>query len=355
MFLTPAGLDEAGSNGPGTDADLDDAATCGGRLKIGDFGLACRLDDDAQRKTTICGTPNYIAPEVLAGSKGAGHSYEVDVWSIGVIAYALLVGTPPFQTSDVHATYKRIRANAYEFPSVGEDGGGGTVVPEEAKARPIYLTLVPIRPRPRGARRSLRTDFARRVSPPRSRPRHQISNQSHHFPPRRPPIKRRPSGFDSPVPRAQAGGSTEHRGGGVASAAEGGRGGVEDSDAAAEAAGPREGGGRRAEDQVRRGVRGEEEKPGGGKGGGGKFVETVAAADGPSARVVGVSESRGGRGGLRGGGGSGSDPGDAGDARAAVAAVDERRRERRAATRARQVRSIHWSPYDPVREVDADP
>ena len=143
MFLTPAGLDEAGSNGPGTDADLDDAATCGGRLKIGDFGLACRLDDDAQRKTTICGTPNYIAPEVLAGSKGAGHSYEVDVWSIGVIAYALLVGTPPFQTSDVHATYKRIRANAYEFPSVGEDGGGGTVVPEEAKARPIYLTLVP--------------------------------------------------------------------------------------------------------------------------------------------------------------------------------------------------------------------
>jgi hypothetical protein len=67
-------------------------------------------------RTLPRGTPNYIAPEVLAGSKGSGHSYEVDVWSIGVIMYTLLVGTPPFQTSDVHATYKRIRANAYEFP-----------------------------------------------------------------------------------------------------------------------------------------------------------------------------------------------------------------------------------------------
>lgn len=82
----------------------------------------------------MAGTPNYIAPEVLAGSKGSGHSYQVDVWSIGVIMYTLLVGTPPFQTSDVHATYKRIRANAYEFPQTpavrefrgaGGRGGGG--------------------------------------------------------------------------------------------------------------------------------------------------------------------------------------------------------------------------------------
>ena len=102
--------------GPGSDPALDDSVATGGRLKIGDFGLACRVESDDERKTTICGTPNYIAPEVLAGSKGGGHSYEVDVWSIGVIIYTLLVGTPPFQTSDVHATYKRIRANAYEFP-----------------------------------------------------------------------------------------------------------------------------------------------------------------------------------------------------------------------------------------------
>lgn len=83
-------------------------------IKIGDFGLATKLEFDGERKRTICGTPNYIAPEVLDGKQG--HSYEVDVWSLGVIAYTLLVGKPPFETSDVKTTYRRIRMNAYSFP-----------------------------------------------------------------------------------------------------------------------------------------------------------------------------------------------------------------------------------------------
>jgi len=48
-------------------------------VKVGDFGLAAKIDFDGERKRTICGTPNYIAPEVLEGK--TGHSYEVDVWS----------------------------------------------------------------------------------------------------------------------------------------------------------------------------------------------------------------------------------------------------------------------------------
>ncbi|KAH6941127.1 hypothetical protein HPB50_014290 [Hyalomma asiaticum] len=51
-------------------------------LKVGDFGLATRLDFDGERKKTLCGTPNYIAPEILAKK---GHSFEVDIWSIGCI------------------------------------------------------------------------------------------------------------------------------------------------------------------------------------------------------------------------------------------------------------------------------
>nr|CCC91708.1 putative protein kinase [Trypanosoma congolense IL3000] len=84
-------------------------------VKIGDFGLAAELQYDGERKRTICGTPNYIAPEIIEGSR-EGHSYEVDVWSLGVILYTLLVGEPPFQTSDVKATYRRIRQCRYEFP-----------------------------------------------------------------------------------------------------------------------------------------------------------------------------------------------------------------------------------------------
>jgi len=84
-------------------------------IKLGDFGLATKLDFEGERKRTICGTPNYIAPEILAGKKH-GHSYEVDMWSIGVIIYTLLIGKPPFETSDVKTTYKRIRQNYYKFP-----------------------------------------------------------------------------------------------------------------------------------------------------------------------------------------------------------------------------------------------
>ncbi len=83
-------------------------------IKIGDFGLATKLDFDGERKRTICGTPNYIAPEVLEGKNG--HSYEVDIWSLGVIIYTLIIGKPPFETSNVKSTYDKIRKNIYRFP-----------------------------------------------------------------------------------------------------------------------------------------------------------------------------------------------------------------------------------------------
>jgi len=83
-------------------------------VKIGDFGLATKVDYDGERKRTLCGTPNYIAPEVL-GKKG--HSYEVDVWSLGCILYTLLVGKPPFETQTLKDTYTKIKKNEYHIPS----------------------------------------------------------------------------------------------------------------------------------------------------------------------------------------------------------------------------------------------
>ena len=84
------------------------------KLKVGDFGLATRLTYPDERKRTMCGTPNYIAPEILDGKDG--HSYEVDIWSTGVILYTLLVGKPPFESKDVKSTYKRILTNSYSYP-----------------------------------------------------------------------------------------------------------------------------------------------------------------------------------------------------------------------------------------------
>lgn len=83
-------------------------------LKLGDFGLAAKIEYEGQRRKTVCGTPNYIAPEVL--EKKNGHSYEVDVWSLGVIIYTLYYGRPPYETADVKLTYKRIKINNYSFP-----------------------------------------------------------------------------------------------------------------------------------------------------------------------------------------------------------------------------------------------
>jgi polo-like kinase 1 len=64
---------------------------------------------------TLCGTPNYIAPEILDGKDG--HSYEVDVWSLGCIFYTLLIGKPPFETDNIKTTYKKIKMNDYKVPS----------------------------------------------------------------------------------------------------------------------------------------------------------------------------------------------------------------------------------------------
>jgi polo-like kinase 1 len=85
-------------------------------VKIADFGLSAQLDHDDERRFSVCGTPNYLSPEMISdASKGV--SYEVDIWAIGVSTFAMLTGRLPFQKSEKKETYAQIKKCAYSFPS----------------------------------------------------------------------------------------------------------------------------------------------------------------------------------------------------------------------------------------------
>lgn len=82
-------------------------------VKLADFGLAKVCKEEPFMKTA-CGTPGYVAPEIL---QGESYDYKVDVWSFGVIAYIMLVGFPPFYHPNNAELFRQIKRGKYEFPS----------------------------------------------------------------------------------------------------------------------------------------------------------------------------------------------------------------------------------------------
>jgi len=87
------------------DSDVD--------VKIGDFGLS-KIISKKMMMQTACGTPGYVAPEVLDAS---GYDKEVDMWSVGVITYILLCGFPPFYGDSVPKLFEQILQGSYDYPS----------------------------------------------------------------------------------------------------------------------------------------------------------------------------------------------------------------------------------------------
>jgi len=80
-------------------------------IKISDFGLARRIKTDETAGTT-CGTPGYISPEII---NLAPYGKECDYWSIGVVLYIMLSGSPPFFEDDKEGLFDKIKKGKYDF------------------------------------------------------------------------------------------------------------------------------------------------------------------------------------------------------------------------------------------------
>ncbi|NXR61668.1 KGP2 kinase, partial [Rhadina sibilatrix] len=87
-----------------------------GYIKLVDFGFAKKIGS-GQKTWTFCGTPEYVAPEVILSK---GHDFSVDFWSLGILVYELLTGSPPFSGADQMMTYNLILKGIekLDFPKI---------------------------------------------------------------------------------------------------------------------------------------------------------------------------------------------------------------------------------------------
>ncbi len=100
------------------DIKPDNILVMGDQIKICDFGWSYMSNLSNELQHEICGTPDYIPPEMIRNN---GYGREVDLWCLGVLTYELLTGELPFYDSSFMETYKRILKLDYETPSFVSD------------------------------------------------------------------------------------------------------------------------------------------------------------------------------------------------------------------------------------------
>mmetsp|Transcript_37014 Transcript_37014/g.80822 ORF Transcript_37014/g.80822 Transcript_37014/m.80822 type:complete len:326 (+) Transcript_37014:56-1033(+) len=92
-----------------------------GYVKLTDFGFAKVIE---HRTYTLCGTPEYIAPEMLLNK---GHGKPVDWWTLGILIYEMVVGYPPFVDEDPMGIYQKILSGKIVFPKLFDKNAKGLV------------------------------------------------------------------------------------------------------------------------------------------------------------------------------------------------------------------------------------
>jgi serine/threonine protein kinase len=83
-------------------------------VKLGDFGWSSFVSNK-EKRYTFCGTPDYLAPEMIDQSLGHGNS--VDIWAVGIMAFELIKGLPPFHAKSYEATLENIKRMKYKLDS----------------------------------------------------------------------------------------------------------------------------------------------------------------------------------------------------------------------------------------------
>jgi len=111
-------------------------------IKIADFGLA-KIIKNASMMKTACGTPGYVAPEVLENKGYEGGT--PDIWSTGVILYILLCGFPPFFEEELPQLFSKILKGSYDYPSPWWD----TIEAGEAGPRNLVNRMLTVDPKKR--------------------------------------------------------------------------------------------------------------------------------------------------------------------------------------------------------------
>ena len=86
-----------------------------GYIKITDFGLSKENISDNVSARSFCGTPEYLAPEIV---ESKGHGQAVDWWSLGSILYEMLTGMPAFYNNDREKLFKSIKSGQVKYPKL---------------------------------------------------------------------------------------------------------------------------------------------------------------------------------------------------------------------------------------------
>lgn len=110
-----------------------------GKVKIADFGISAVLKNENEKKYTFCGTANYLSPEIVE-KENKGHSFEVDIWAVGVSAFIMLTGQQPFDGKNKEIIYEKIKNCEYHFP---------ITIQLSYEAKDFIKTILQINPRKR--------------------------------------------------------------------------------------------------------------------------------------------------------------------------------------------------------------